>query len=48
MDVLENILEKYFELYSVQNWNKKMRRNMKAKTIIFLNLFGYKEEKINF
>ena len=34
MDVLENILEKYFELYNVQNWNKKkMRKNKFSKFI---------------
>ena len=33
MDVLENILEKYFELYSVQNWKKKMRKNEFSKFI---------------
>ena len=32
MNVLENILEKYFELYSVQNW-KKMRKNKFSKFI---------------
>ena len=40
MDVLENILEKYFELYNVQNWRKNI------KEIVFYKFIWFRGEEI--
>ena len=52
MDVLENILGKYFELYSVQNWKENKRINFnkfiwaRIEENDFLGFYSVKLKKI--